>query len=327
MIIRKLILINFKGFYGEHSFDFSKDLTIINARNGNGKSSLVEAISLLFKEYPISRHNLCLSAKKENELNEGDDAIVSIKLYFNHNGEKALERRIKIIKKRKDDLIVQTDEFLGFSIYDTQEIQVPYQSLLDAFTIDYIRNAVVYNRCTSNLDEIINYYGRQYAEFKRDLKNIESLVNMNLKVFDSSSYTHLNVKLGIIDNNIKVIIHTDTKDDNIIANSNYSLACIVGYSLLFSIKRWHEEITGKGYPIILDSPEYFIPDSAILELCNMIKNNHQVIMLTSAFFDYTKELDIDKLEQINCCSYYIRKDEAIDRFDLASVSFLEKKLF
>ena len=42
--IKQVIIENFRNFQGRHPFDFSKDITILLGDNGNGKSSIFDAI-------------------------------------------------------------------------------------------------------------------------------------------------------------------------------------------------------------------------------------------------------------------------------------------
>ena len=42
--LNQVIIKNFRNFQGEYQFDFSKDVTVFLGDNGNGKSSIFDAI-------------------------------------------------------------------------------------------------------------------------------------------------------------------------------------------------------------------------------------------------------------------------------------------
>ena len=48
MIIKKLTIKNFRSYYGEQSFEFSNHLNLILGANGDGKSTLFDAITWVF---------------------------------------------------------------------------------------------------------------------------------------------------------------------------------------------------------------------------------------------------------------------------------------
>ena len=48
MIIKELKIKNFRSYYGENTFKFSDGLTLILGDNGDGKTTLFEALQWLF---------------------------------------------------------------------------------------------------------------------------------------------------------------------------------------------------------------------------------------------------------------------------------------
>ena len=48
MIIKNLTIENFRSYYGENSIDFGSGLTLILGANGDGKTTLFEAVEWLF---------------------------------------------------------------------------------------------------------------------------------------------------------------------------------------------------------------------------------------------------------------------------------------
>ena len=48
MIIKQIIIKNFRSYYGENKFDFSDGLTLIIGDNGDGKTTFFDALQWLF---------------------------------------------------------------------------------------------------------------------------------------------------------------------------------------------------------------------------------------------------------------------------------------
>lgn len=48
MIIKRIIIKNFRSYYGENVFGFSNGLTLILGDNGDGKTTFFEALQWLF---------------------------------------------------------------------------------------------------------------------------------------------------------------------------------------------------------------------------------------------------------------------------------------
>ena len=49
MIIKDIIIKNFRSYYGENKFTFSDGLTLIIGDNGDGKTTFFEALQWLFE--------------------------------------------------------------------------------------------------------------------------------------------------------------------------------------------------------------------------------------------------------------------------------------
>ena len=48
MILKNILIKNFRSYYGENRFEFSKGLTLIIGDNGDGKTTFFEALEWLF---------------------------------------------------------------------------------------------------------------------------------------------------------------------------------------------------------------------------------------------------------------------------------------
>lgn len=108
MIIKKLKLVNFRQFYGEHELEFSdgdKNSTLIIGENGSGKTSIFRA--LMFVIYGEARllqdgnapdiHLVNLFRLNEVKINE--PVIASVELLFEHQGiNYKLERSFSTVR-------------------------------------------------------------------------------------------------------------------------------------------------------------------------------------------------------------------------------------
>lgn len=71
MIIKDIIIKNFRSYYGENKFTFSDGLTLIIGDNGDGKTTFFEALQWLF-ETMVERNTIdnASEMRKSNPLAE-----------------------------------------------------------------------------------------------------------------------------------------------------------------------------------------------------------------------------------------------------------------
>ncbi|AZR72157.1 hypothetical protein BBF96_01355 [Anoxybacter fermentans] len=108
MIIRKIKLVNFKQYYGEQEVVLSrsklKNVTIINGKNGAGKTNFFTAINwCLYGENVVKIEGEIIN---KNALKEASiDSFVEAKvlIYFDHKGKSYLMKRVIMVKKIRED--------------------------------------------------------------------------------------------------------------------------------------------------------------------------------------------------------------------------------
>ena len=108
MILEKLIIYNFRSYYGRKVFEFGKRLNLILGANGDGKTTFFEAMNwVLTPDYaPKSDENrladdsTLVSAKMFKELKVGEQGkvLVSLLLRNNDNRERIVERSFNVTK-------------------------------------------------------------------------------------------------------------------------------------------------------------------------------------------------------------------------------------
>lgn len=112
MFLKKVILKNFRQFYGEQEIVFSvdraKNVTLIHAENGVGKTTLLNALIWCFYKDLTTRFE---NPEKivSNQSVEEDDFEASVEVYFEHDGHDYLVSR-KINEK------FSTEDFDAFLI-------------------------------------------------------------------------------------------------------------------------------------------------------------------------------------------------------------------
>ena len=119
MIIRRIEIENFRSYYGnENIFEFGDGLTLIIGDNGDGKSTFFEALQWLLdisntddvqKSHALDN----FSEMRKSKLEIGESANLRVKMDFEHDGRKSVEKMFVITKKREDYFDVSDIKFKG----------------------------------------------------------------------------------------------------------------------------------------------------------------------------------------------------------------------
>ena len=56
MIIKKLVIKNFRSYYGEKVFEFRKGLNLILGANGDGKTTFYDALDFVLTDADFEQH-------------------------------------------------------------------------------------------------------------------------------------------------------------------------------------------------------------------------------------------------------------------------------
>lgn len=100
MIIKKIEIQNFRSYYRENAFELSNGLNLIVGSNGDGKTTLYEALEWLFRTDGTNKMDpKFVSKKRSEELFSGDSDNVRVAMYYEHKGkEKVLEKEFRFTK-------------------------------------------------------------------------------------------------------------------------------------------------------------------------------------------------------------------------------------
>lgn len=131
MILEKLIIYNFRSYYGRKVFEFSKRLNLILGANGDGKTTFFEALNWVLtpdyapksEENRIADDSTLVSAKMFKELKVGEQGrvLVSLLLRNNDNRERLVERSFNVIKKDNNGgMEIHSRSFKAYSLIGTK---------------------------------------------------------------------------------------------------------------------------------------------------------------------------------------------------------------
>jgi len=170
--INKIIIKNFRPYYGTQSFDFGKNdgLSIVLGDNGIGKSSLIRAIKFVLYDELDSIG----AFKIKNELNivawEEENFEMYVALDFEYNNDSYVLKRIKRIKGSVHGLPRSDNDF-----EDTVTLIKNQNFLSVNETMMVLKNII-----PKKISEYILFEGETISKYKDLLDN-----NKNLEIYDS----------------------------------------------------------------------------------------------------------------------------------------------
>ena len=120
MIIKKLIIKNFRSYYGEKVFEFQKGLNLILGANGDGKTTFFDALDFVFSIDDVERrsfsYSACVSKKMFSELAPGatGKVMVSVDVLNSDNRPRTIEREMEVRKKEDGTMSIVSSSHLGY---------------------------------------------------------------------------------------------------------------------------------------------------------------------------------------------------------------------
>lgn len=187
MIIKELKIKNFRSYYGENSFKFSDGLTLILGDNGDGKTTLFEALQWLFNttiDKP-NMDNISEMRKSKLEIDEQDE--VSVSMIFDHDGEKSVEKYFTF--KRTGEKTFQHNNDLTYRGYEAQGAEreiVNGKHLVDRCYDAFIQRFSMF-KGESELNVFDNPMAlKELVNKFSDIKKFDALVE-NAKIFEDKA--------------------------------------------------------------------------------------------------------------------------------------------
>lgn len=181
MIIKRLFIKNFRSYYGEKVFDFSDHLNLIIGSNGDGKSTLFDAINWVLTtkdadgsaSAPLSSY---ISAKKVSEIAPGSSAEVKVSIDMQNNGKlRTVEKSFEVYKDLDGKTVSQNYQFVGYTTVGVSKKSCPARDILEK---EGLFPAVVKKYCLFKGEAELNIFDN-----KKTLKDLIELFS-DVKDFD-----------------------------------------------------------------------------------------------------------------------------------------------
>ena len=192
MIIKELKIKNFRSYYGENTFKFSDGLTLILGDNGDGKTTLFEALQWLFNttiDKP-NMDNVSEMRKSKLEIDEQDE--VSVSMIFDHDGEKSVKKSFTF--KRTGEKTFQHNNDLTYRGYETkgserefangkQLIDRCYDAFIQRFSMFKGESELNVFDSSTALKDLVNKFS--------DIKKFDTLVEYTATFEDKANRAYL----------------------------------------------------------------------------------------------------------------------------------------
>lgn len=132
MIIKEIRIKNFRSYYGDNNiFEFSDGLTLILGDNGDGKTTFFDALQWLFNT-TIDKGNVDhMSEMRKSKMEIGEKDVVSVAMFFEHDGEKSVEKFFSVERVSEDFFRVGPLVYRGYETSGSERIQVSGKNLID----------------------------------------------------------------------------------------------------------------------------------------------------------------------------------------------------
>lgn len=131
MIIKEIRIKNFRSYYGDNnSFEFTDGLSIIVGDNGDGKTTLFEAIQWLLNTTADKSSVELISEMRKSQMEVGDEDSVSVSMVFDHYGEKSVEKTFTFTKT-ESGLSLGKVQYIGYESDGIQRVNVNGKTLIE----------------------------------------------------------------------------------------------------------------------------------------------------------------------------------------------------
>lgn len=176
MIIKNITIENFRSYYKESSIDIGNGLTLIIGSNGDGKTTLFEAVEWLFDTVGSlpKADNKYISKKRISELMDSESDYVRVSMtYVNDGSERLIQKSFKFTKSLDGE--ISTSNF-SYDLYIQQGVEKDMKSGVDAirqFDRDFapsIRKYCLFkgeqNLNIFNNDEAMSYLVETFSQIR-----------------------------------------------------------------------------------------------------------------------------------------------------------------
>lgn len=132
MKLNKIIIKNFRSYYGENCFELSDGLTLVIGDNGDGKTTFFEALEWLFDTSKDNKSESNISEMRKAEMGIGDSDEVSVTMTFDHRGEKEICKKFIFEKDTNGSVRTRDFSFVGYEIVGSERYKRDGKILLES---------------------------------------------------------------------------------------------------------------------------------------------------------------------------------------------------
>ncbi len=191
MIIKDLIIKNFRSYYGENKFAFSDGLTLVIGDNGDGKTTFFEALQWLF-ETMVEKNtidNVSEMRKSKLEIGERDEVLVA--MTFEHDGEKSIEKSYTFERTSETSFSTSKITFRGYENTSSGRELVDGKILMNRCFDAFIRRFSMFKgESTLNVFQDKTALKQLVDKFS-DVKKFDELVNLSAIFEEKSNKAYL----------------------------------------------------------------------------------------------------------------------------------------
>lgn len=131
MIIKEIRIRNFRSYYGDNNkFEFTDGLSIIVGDNGDGKTTLFEAIQWLLNTTADKASIESISEMRKSQMEVGDEDSVYVAMVFDHYGEKSVEKTFTFTKT-ESGISLGKVQYIGYESDGIQRVNVNGKTLIE----------------------------------------------------------------------------------------------------------------------------------------------------------------------------------------------------
>ena len=191
MIIKNVIIKNFRSYYGENRFDFSNGLTLIIGDNGDGKTTFFEALQWLFTTIVENNSIDNASEMRKSKLEIGESDEVYVSMTFEHDGEKRVEKSFTFERASDNSFSVGNVVFQGYEEKDTGREMVNGKHLMERCFDAFIRRFSMF-KGESTLNVFQNPAAlKELVDKFSDVRKFDELVELTSNFEEKSNAAYL----------------------------------------------------------------------------------------------------------------------------------------
>ena len=180
MIIHNIRICNFRMYYGENVVDVSPGLTLFLGDNGDGKSTLFDALKWLFETSKPQTDYTMASAMRRAELEVGESIEVSVAINFEHFGKKYVRKWFRVTRTGKDTDAFSSSlaQFEATKEEGTERLNVDGKQLINGCFDAFMQRFSMF-KGESNLNVFDDTTAfRQLIEWFAELKKVDHYVQL-----------------------------------------------------------------------------------------------------------------------------------------------------